>query len=109
MTANNPMPVIFGFLYLLYQRYWLICREFELGVYDEHVLDYLQDRLHEKLIVEYKSFKFDEAELDWICEEIEANNLMLNPFDFTENPMAFIVHAQSCYFLSLLKNEPSVV
>ena len=101
MTANIPVPVMFGFLYPIFQRFWLICKEFEHGMYNEYDLHYLQDRLFEKLIVEYELFKWDKAELDWICGEIEANNLMLNPFDFTQNPIAFIAHAQTCYFLSL--------
>ena len=43
---------------------------------------------------------WDEAELDWVCGEMERNNSMLDPTHFTENPFAFIVHAQNCYFLS---------
>ena len=47
-------------------------------MHNEYEFHYLQDRLFEKLIAEYKLFKWDKAELDWICGEIEANNLMLN-------------------------------
>ena len=56
--------------------------------------------MSKKLIAEYKQFKWDEAELDWVCGEMERNNSMLHPSHFTENPFAYIVHAQNCYFLS---------
>ena len=46
--------------------------------------------------------------MDWICGEMETNNSMLDPFHFTVNPLAFIVHAQNCYFLSQQKNMASL-
>ena len=39
---------------------------------------------------------------------MERNNSMLDPTRFTENPFAFIVHAQNCYFLSQQKNMASL-
>ena len=59
--------------------------------------------MSKKLIAEYKQFKWDEAELDWVCGEMERNNSMLQPSHFTENPFVYIVHAQNCYFLSQKK------
>ena len=60
---------------------------------------YWQDRIFKKLIEEYKQFRWDKAELDLVCGEMERNNSILDPTHFTENPFALIVHAQNCYFL----------
>ena len=100
MTANIPLLVMFAFFYLLFQRFWLLRRDYERGRYNESEFCHWQDRIFKKLIAECKLFQWDEAELDYICGEMEANNSMLDPFKFTEDPFAFIVHAQNCYFLS---------
>ena len=84
----------------LFQRFWLLCRDYERGKYNVNEFHFWQGRIFKKLIAEYQLFKWDEAELDFICREMEANNSMLDPFKFTENPFAFIVHPQNCYFLS---------
>ena len=68
--------------------------------YNMNEFHYWQDRIFKKLIAECKQFRWDEAELDWVCGEMERNNSMLDPTHFTENPFAFIVHAQNCYLLS---------
>ena len=63
-------------------------------------LHHWQDRIYEKLIAEYKQFKWNKAELDWLCGKMERNSSMLNSFHFSEGAFGFIVHAQNCYFLS---------
>ena len=100
MTGNVPLPIMFAFFYPLFQRFWLLCRDFERGRYDMNEFRHWQDRIYEKLIAEYKQFKWDKAELDWLCGEMERNNSMLNPFHFSEGAFGFIVHGQNCYFLS---------
>ena len=100
MTANMPFPVMFAFFYPLFQRFWLLCRDYERGRYNIDQFHHWQDRIYEKLIAEYKQFKWDKAELDWLCGEMERNNSMLNPFHFSEGAFGFIVHGQNCYFLS---------
>ena len=100
MTANVPFPVMFAFFYPLFQRFWLLCRDYECSRYNIDQFHHWQDRIYEKLIAEYKQFRWDEAELDWVCGEIERNNSILDPTHFTENPYAFIFHAQNYYFLS---------
>ena len=100
MTANMPFPVMFAFFYPLFQRFWLLSRDYERGRYNIDEFHHCQDRIYKKLIAEYKQFKWDKAELDWVCGEMERNNSMLDPFHFAEGPFAFIVHAQNCYFLS---------
>ena len=96
MTANMPFPVMFAFFHPL----WLLCRDYERGRYNINEFHYWQDRIFKKLIAEYKRFKWDKAESDWVCGEMERNNSVLDPFYFTEVPFAFIIHAQNCYFLS---------
>ena len=100
MTANVPFPVTFAFFYPLFQRFWLLCRDFEHGRYNIDEFHHWQDRIYEKLIAEYKLFKWDKAEFDWLCSEMERSNSMLNPFHFSEGVFGFIVHVQNCYFLS---------
>ena len=64
MTANIPFPVMFAFFYRLFQRFWLLCRDYERGRYNMNEFHYWQDRTFKKLIAEYKQFRWDEAELD---------------------------------------------
>ena len=75
-------------------------REFERGRFNMDEFHHWQDRIYEKLIAEYKQFKWSEGELDSVCGEMERNNSMLDPFHFNEGPFTFIVHAKNCYFLS---------
>ena len=64
MTANVPSPVMFAFFYPLFQRFWLLRRDYERGRYTMNEFHYWQDRIYEKIIAEYKQFKWDKAELD---------------------------------------------
>ena len=65
MTANMPFPVMFAFFYPLFQRFWLLCRDYNIDEFH-----HWQDRIYEKLIAEYKQYKWDNAELDWVCGEM---------------------------------------
>ena len=58
-----------------------------------------QDRIFKKLIAEYKQFRWDEAELDWVCGEMERNNSMLDPFHFAEGPFALLFMPETVIFL----------
>ena len=60
MTANMPFPVMFAFFYPLFQRFWLLCRDYERSRYNIDQFHHWQDRIYEKLIAEYKQFKWDE-------------------------------------------------
>ena len=99
MTANVSFPVMFAFFYPLFQRFWLLCRDFERGRYNMDEFHHWQDRIYEKLIAEYKQFKLDKAELDWLCGEMERNNSMLNPFHFSEGAFVLLFMPKTVIFI----------
>ena len=59
----------------------------------------LQGRVFEKLDKEWKSFKWNQKELDWICSRIALKDTMLDPSDHVTHPIAYIDQAKSYYFL----------
>ena len=61
------MASTLGYLFPLFQFYWNYCRDFENQIIKIGQLLVLQSRVFEKLSQEWKQFKWDETELDWIC------------------------------------------
>ena len=64
------MASTFGYLFHLFQFYWNFCRDFENQIINTGQFLVLQSRVFEKLSQEWKQFKWDETELDWICSRI---------------------------------------
>ena len=48
--------------------------------------------------------KWDIAELDWICTALDRTSSMLDPYNFVDQPIAFVIHAKKLFsFRDLLK------
>ena len=45
------------------------------------------------------------AELDWICTALDHKCSMLDPYNFVDQPIAYIDHAETCFLLQLFKND----
>lgn len=55
----------------------------------------LQARVFEKLDIEWKTFKWDEKELKWICSSITSKDPMVDTSNFHLNLIAYIEHART--------------
>ena len=93
------MASTLGYLFPLFQFYWNYCRDFENQIIKIGQLLVLQSRVLEKLSQEWKQFKWDETELDWICSRIAQKDTMLDPSKFYTHPIAYIDNGKNCYFL----------
>ena len=93
------MASTLGYLFPLFQFYWNYCRDFENQIIKIGQLLVLQSRVFEKLSQEWKQFKWDETELDWICSRIAQKDTMLDPSKFYTHPIAYIDNAKNYYFL----------
>ena len=93
------MASTFGYLFHLFQFYWNFCRDFENQIINTGQFLVLQSRVFEKLSQEWKQFKWDETELDWICSRIAQKDTMLDPSKFYTHPIAYIDNAKNYYFL----------
>ena len=52
----------------------------------------LQSRVFHKIHLEWRSFKWYEKELDWICSRIHSKDPVVDPLKFNLNPIAYIDH-----------------
>ena len=93
------MASTLGYLFPLFQFYWNYCRDFENQIIKIGQLLVLQSRVFEKLSQEWKQFKWDETELDWICSRIAQKDTMLDLSKFYTHPIAYIDNAKNYYFL----------
>ena len=96
--SGNGKRVMFSFLFPLFQQYWLFCRE-----YQNHTLHLgqfllLQSRVFEKIHLEWRTFKWKEKELDWICSRIHSKDPVVDPSKFNLNPIVYIDHLKTYYF-----------
>ena len=64
--SNEIGRIYFGFSFPLLQQYWLYCRKFENRILNLGQFLVLQSRIREKIDLEWKEFKWDQNELDWI-------------------------------------------
>ena len=72
------MASTFGYLFSLFQFYWNYFRDFENQIINSGQFLVLQSRVFERLSQEWKQFKWDETELDWICSRIAEKDTMLD-------------------------------
>ena len=97
--SGNGKRVMFGFLFPLFQQYWLFCLEYENRALNLGQFLLLQSRVFEKIHLEWRTFKWDEKELDWICSCIHSKDPVVDPSTFNLSPMAYIDHLKTYYFL----------
>ena len=88
-----------GYLFPWFQFYWNYCRDFKNQIINTGQFLVLQSRVFEKLSQEWKQFKWDETELDWICSRIAQKDTMLDPSKFYTHPIAYIDNAKNYYSL----------
>ena len=43
--------------------------------------------------------KWDIAELDWTCTALDCRSSMLDPHNFVDQPIAYVIHAKKCFHL----------
>ena len=72
--SGNGKRVMFDFLFPLFQQYWLFCREYENHALNLGQFLLLQSRVFEKIHLEWRTFKWDEKELYWICSRIHSKD-----------------------------------
>ena len=97
--SGNGKRVMFRFLFPLFQQHWLFCCE-----YENHALNLaqyllLQSLVFEKIHLEWGTFKWDEKELDCICSRIHSKDPLIDLSKFNLNPIAYIDHLKTYYFL----------
>ena len=97
--SGNGKRVMFGFLFPLFQQYWLFCCEYENHALNLGQFLLLRSCIFEKIHLEWRIFKWDEKELDWICSRIHAKDSVVDPSKFNLNPIAYIDHLKTYYFL----------
>ena len=52
---------------------------------------------------DWSALGWDIDELKWICVNLDYNNELLDPYNFTADESAYVDHAKICYYLE--KNE----
>ena len=97
--SGNGKRVMFGFLFPLFQQYWLFCLEYENRALNLGQFLLLQSRVFEKIHLEWRTFKWHEKELDWICSRIHSKDPVVHPSKFNLNPIGYIDHLKTYYFL----------
>ena len=98
MTYISKQPVKFGKCFQLFQAYWNFCRQRE-GVADLTQILILTLSVFEKLQEEWKKFKWEMDELNWICYGVANNYSMLDPSNFEYDQIAYLDHAKTCFYL----------
>ena len=48
--------------------------------------------MHEKLLQQWREFKWNEAELEWIVSRILIKDTVLDPSEFITHPIAHVDH-----------------
>ena len=99
MTFIVGAPVTFGYVFPLFQHYWLTYHQYDDDEINRGQFEIIQQRVFERLEKEYKIFKWDEKELEWVCSRIRFKDFMVDPLNFILNSIAYIVQAKSYYFL----------
>ena len=97
--SGNGKRVMFRFLFPLFQQYWLFCLEYENRALNLGQFLLLQSRVFEEIHLEWRTFKWDEKELDWICSCIHSKDPVVDRSKFNLNPIAYIDHLKTYYFL----------
>ena len=89
----------FGHLYPLFQTYWNFVTRYHSRLLPINHFIILSWRVYEKLKNEWLEWKWDIAELDWICTALDHKCSMLDPQNFVDQPIAYIDHAKTCFLL----------
>ena len=89
----------FGHLYPLFQTYWNFVTSWHDGLLPINQFIVLSWRVYEKLKKEWLEWIWDIAELDWICTALDCKCSMLDPYNFVDQPIAYIDDAKTCFLL----------
>ena len=89
----------FGHLYPLFQTYWNFVTSWHDGLLPINQFIVLSWRVYEKLKKEWLEWIWDIAELDWICTALDCKCSMLDPYNFVDQPIAYIDDVKTCFLL----------
>ena len=78
-----------GYFFPLFQYYWTYCRDFENERLTHGQFLILHSTVHEKLLQQWREFKWNEAELEWIVSRILIKNTILDTSEFITHPTNF--------------------
>ena len=73
------------------------------GYHNQFQIEILTSILYMHLHKEWSALGWDIDELKWICVNLNYNNELLDPYNFTADESAYVDHAKICYYLE--KNE----
>ena len=89
----------FGHLYPLFQTFWNFVTSWHNGLLPINQFIVLSWRVYEKLKKEWLEWKWNIAELDWICTALDCKCSMLDPYNFVDQPIAYTDDAKTCFLL----------
>ena len=89
----------FGYLYPLFQTYWNFVTRYHNRSLPIEQYIILSWRVYEKTKNKSIEMKRDIAELDWIYTALDRRSSMLDPYNFVDQPIAYVIHAKSCFHL----------
>ena len=94
----------FVYLYPLFKTYWNFVTRYHNRSLPIEQYIILSWRVYEKIKKEWIEMKWDIAELDWICTALDRTSSMLDPYNFVDQPIAFVIHAKKLFsFRDLFK------
>ena len=73
------------------------------GYHNQFQIEILTSIHYMHLHKEWSALGWDIDELKWICVNLDYNNELLDPYNFTADESAYVDHAKICYYLE--KNE----
>ena len=73
------------------------------GYHNQFQIEILTSILYMHLHKEWSALGWDIDELKWICVNLDYNNELLDPYNFTADESTYVDHAKICYYLE--KNE----
>ena len=89
----------FVYLHPLFQTYWNFVTRYHNRSLPIEQYIILSWRVYEKIKKEWIEMKWDIAELDWICTALDRRSSMLDPYNFVDQPIAYVIHAKNCFHL----------
>ena len=98
MTFTNSTPATFGKFYNYFLKYWNFKRDRN-GYHNQFQIDILNSILYMHLHDEWSAPRWDIDELKCICVNLDYNNELLDPYNFSGDEFAYVDHAKTCYYL----------
>ena len=69
------------------------------GYHNQFQIEILTSILYMHLHKDWSALGWDTDELKWICVNLDYNNELLDPYNFTADESAYVDHAKICYYL----------